>query len=186
MEKTKIFISAGHYPKRPGAQNKKLRLKEHFEAQKIVKLLVKKNDQQSLIELVEVPSVTLREKIDYIHSREFVGACAIEIHFNAYCSGQGEGIECLHYPGSSKGKFLAARLQDALLRVLPFPSRGLRDREDLYFLSATSIPAVIVETLFLDNDRDAAWLLYPRAHYLIAGALYNGINAYNHYTQGAK
>ena len=183
MEKTKVFISAGHYPKRPGVQNKKLRLKEHFEAQKIIKLLVKKNDLQSPIELVEVPPVTLREKIDFIQSREFAGSCAIEVHFNAFCSGQGEGIECLHYPGSSKGQFLAARLQDALSGLLPFPSRGLRDREDLYFISATSIPAVIVEPLFLDNDRAAGYLLYPRAHCLIAGALYAGICAYvQHYT----
>lgn len=184
MKKTKIFISAGHYPRRTGTQNKNLRLKEHYEAQKVVKLLVAKNDQQSGMDLVEVPPGTLREKLKFITPRETPESCAVEVHFNSCRSRQGEGVECLHYPGSSKGKFLAARLQDALLGVLPFSSRGLRDRGDLYFLSATRSPAVIVEPLFIDNDRAAAYLHYPRAHCLIAGALYAGIKAYvNHFTQ---
>ncbi len=180
--KPTVFVSAGHYPQKSGAINKKLRLKEHFEAQKIVSALCKNVAQQSAIDYVQVEPGPLQQKVPFINSASTKNSIAVEVHFNAFQPNKAQGIETLFYPGSNKGRFLAARLQTALLDLLPFPDRGPKERDDLYFLAATNIPAVIIEALFIDNDREAYYLLYPRAHYLIGKTIHCGIKQYfNHY-----
>ena len=70
--------------------------------------------------------------------------------------------------------------------LLPFTDRGLKKRDDLYLLKATTIPAVIVEILFIDNDQEASYLFYPRAHLLIAKAIFRGIEEHIDVLYGRK
>lgn len=39
-------------------------------------------------------------------------------------------------------------------QVLQLPDRGIKARPDLYVLRATRMPAILVETCFIDNDAD--------------------------------
>ena len=53
---------------------------------------------------------------------------------------------------STKGKALAQAIQDQLKTV--FTNRGIKGRSNLYMLTKTHPPAVIVETFFVDSKAD--------------------------------
>ena len=187
MEKAKAFISVGHYPKRPGAINTKYGLIEHHEARKIVDALFTEIiTPKSIFIYSPVSSLPLKEKVSFINSQAIEGSIALEIHFNAWEPNKAQGIETLYFPKSEKGKALAGCIQDALLGLLPFADRGIKERDNLYFLKATAIPTVIVEVLFIDNDQEASYLFYPRSHLLIARALFQGIEGYIEKTLGRE
>ncbi|MGA1824408.1 MAG: N-acetylmuramoyl-L-alanine amidase [bacterium] len=176
MAKPKTFISIGHYPKRSGAVNTIYGLTEHHEAKKIVNVFFTHIiTPQSLYSYIPVKSGPLKEKVAFINKEANEGSIAVEIHFNASDSRKAQGIETLFFPGSTQGKRLAGSIQQALLDLLPFKDRGIKERNNLYFLKATVIPAIIAEVLFIDNDQEASYLFYPRSHLLIANALFRGI-----------
>jgi len=179
MEKAKAFISVGHYPRRPGAVNTKYGLIEHHEARKIVDAFFTEIiTPQTICSYIPVSSLPLNEKVRFINAEANDSSMAIEIHFNAWEPNKAQGIETLYFPGSEKGKNLAGCLQKALLGFLPFADRGLKPGDNLHLLKATTIPTVIVEALFIDNDQEASYLFYPRSHLLIAKALFQGIEGY--------
>lgn len=86
-------------------------------------------------------------------------AAAVELHLNAF-NAKASGTEMIHYPGSTKGKDLAVLLQQAAVKVLALPDRGVKGPQaggrGMAFLAKTSCPAVIVESFFIDNPTDLA------------------------------
>ena len=86
----------------------------------------------------------------------------ISIHCNA-ANGYAKGAETFYFKSSSKGKILADRIQNQLINSLPLVNRGLKTKiigsdgayHDIYVLKNTVMPAVLVETAFIDNARDA-------------------------------
>ncbi|MBI5480393.1 MAG: N-acetylmuramoyl-L-alanine amidase, partial [Deltaproteobacteria bacterium] len=69
----------------------------------------------------------------------------VSIHTNA---GGGHGTETLYK--SSAGQTLAGHVNGALVAALGLPNRGLKYRDNLHVLNATSMPAVLTELLFHD------------------------------------
>jgi N-acetylmuramoyl-L-alanine amidase len=57
-----------------------------------------------------------------------------------------------------------------------FPDRGIRTRSLLAVLRSTIMPAVLVETAFIDNDIDALLLMNHQQE--IAAAIARGITDY--------
>lgn len=80
----------------------------------------------------------------------------VSIHSNA---GGGHGTETLWV--SSSGEVLAGHVQDGLLSWLPYQDRGLKYRDDLHVLNATSMTAVLTETLFHDCASDSGYQGHP-------------------------
>jgi len=192
---TTAFIAAGHHPKYPGAANITYQLAEHHEAKKILDLIAQCLLQRNILGGKQPPSPSplqvryvltapeyLHEKVAFINKEADKKGddIAVEIHFNSSANqpNQACGIETLYFQGSEKGKVLADSIQKALLFLLPFSDRGIKERDNLYFLHKTAIPAVIVETFFIDNDREASYLFYPRSHLLIAQTIIRGIEDY--------
>ena len=169
----KIFISPGHYPEKSGAVNEQFELEEHQEAVKVVDALFQLPSTNN--DYIMVPAGTLKKKIDFISGH---GPCglAVEIHFNACESKQGRGIETLYLTDDSK--ILAHSCQESLVNTLPLIDRGIKPRNDLYLLNQCPVPAVIIEVLFIDNAEDVQYLFFPRAHEIIARAIYQGIERY--------
>lgn len=104
----------------------------------------------------------------------------LSIHCNA-ADGRARGAETLCYWRASEAGRLAARIQKQLVDTLQaidqaFPDRGVKERQDLAVLRETCMPAVLVETAFIDNMPDA-WLL---ANYGddIARAIARGVTDY--------
>jgi len=153
-----ILISAGHYPERPGACYKQFC--EHGEANLWAILIV--DELTHLGHITErVPSGTLRDKTEFINSRD--ADMAVEIHFNSAITIKGDhigkGSETLYYPGSEKGALLANNIQDELGKVFT-PDRGIKEgwyrmdkaRGADYFLKKTNCTSVIIEPDFIHRD----------------------------------
>lgn len=82
---------------------------------------------------------------------------AVELHLNAF-NGSASGTEMIAV--SKRGRELATLLQAAAVRVLGLPDRGVKGPQGggrgQRWLNGTSMPAVIVESFFIDNDKDLA------------------------------
>lgn len=159
-----IFLSAGHYPSRPGACFEDFC--EHAEAVKWV------NEVAGVIDtdVVIVPTGSLKSKALFINGYDIEGSksICIEIHFNsAMRDGEhvGEGTECLYMPESQRGAYLAHQIQNAIVESTGWRDRGIKEgwyrmnklNGPDYFLSKTAYPAVIVEPEFIQfPDRISA------------------------------
>ena len=72
----------------------------------------------------------------------------VSIHFNA---GGGQGCECYTWKGK---KTAAAVGVCAEMNKQGFRNRGVKDGSNLYVISKTKMPAVLVEVCFVDNIKD--------------------------------
>ena len=71
---------------------------------------------------------------------------------------EASGSETLHYKGSRNGEKLASDFQAAQLQALRLKDRGVKaidkDGRGGYLLQKTTMPCIITEPFFIDNDRD--------------------------------
>ena len=72
---------------------------------------------------------------------------AVSFHTNA---GGGDGFEAFYYESSAKGKKLAS-LCEKHVKSIGQNSRGLKSGNHLYFVRNTKMPAVLVESFFIDS-----------------------------------
>ena len=83
----------------------------------------------------------------------------VSIHCNA---GGGTGSETFYYEHSIQGKKLANFIQRQIISSLPLRDRGLKFKlsggYDIFVCKYTAMPAVLVETAFIDNPNDAILL----------------------------
>jgi N-acetylmuramoyl-L-alanine amidase len=76
----------------------------------------------------------------------------ISVHFNAYETTNKEmGTECLYVTQDE----LSEQVSEAIATSLELPDRGPKYRGDLYFLNNTEMPAILIETCFVDSSADA-------------------------------
>ena len=76
----------------------------------------------------------------------------VSIHFNAYVECEKPmGTECLYYSDPTLASQVSAAISWCGLL-----NRGPKKRTDLYFLSQTSAPAILVETCFVDSSADVS------------------------------
>jgi hypothetical protein len=75
----------------------------------------------------------------------------ISVHFNAYVeTAEPRGVEVLYVTQSN----LAAQVSAAIASC-GFINRGPKKRSDLFFLNNTEMPAILIETCFVDSVADA-------------------------------
>lgn len=103
------------------------------------------------------------EKADYF----------VSIHCNA---GGGTGTETLIYAKGGKAEILAGNVQSAIVKKLGTKDRGIKVRGDIGVLKYTDMPAILVETAFVDNSADA--LLLKNNTDGFAQAIFEGIKAF--------
>lgn len=77
----------------------------------------------------------------------------VSIHCNA-ASGTARGTEVECYNQMSNGGNLAQCIQSQLINSIDTVDRGVKEMTDLLVLRYTDMPAVLVETAFIDNDDD--------------------------------
>jgi N-acetylmuramoyl-L-alanine amidase len=77
----------------------------------------------------------------------------VSVHFNAYqTTSKPMGVEVLYVTQST----LASQLSAAMAGVMGLPNRGGKYRSDLFFLNSTEMPAILIETCFVDSSADEA------------------------------
>lgn len=83
--------------------------------------------------------------------------CAIELHLNSF-DGIASGTEMICLPSSPRANHLASLLQTAAVQTLQLPDRGVKGPQGggrgQRWLKGTTMPAVIVESFFIDRDED--------------------------------
>lgn len=104
----------------------------------------------------------------------------VSIHCNA-ANGVARGTEQEIYPGSEKSAQLGQFIQDQIINSLGTVDRGLKDRPGLCVLRNTDMPAVLVETAFIDNDEDCALLKEHADEF--AAAIARGVTDYEQANQ---
>ena len=149
MSKRTVFLSAGHGGKGSGA----------------VAFGLKEKDI-NLITMLACQMVLERHGVNVVCSRTTdenddvyeevkeanASGCEFAVSFHANAGG-GDGFEAFYYSTSTKGKKLA-QLCEKYVKELGQNSRGVKVGDHLYFIRKTSMPAVLVESFFLDNDKD--------------------------------
>ncbi len=80
----------------------------------------------------------------------------VSIHCNA-ANGSAKGAETYYFTDSRAGRKLANHIQRQLINSLPLVDRGIKTA-NFVVLTNTIMPAVLVETAFIDNAHDAALL----------------------------
>lgn len=145
----KVFISAGHGGKDPGAIGNGLKEKDLNLA--IAMACAKYLDTNNiLVKLSRQTDENDPVAEEVAEANHFYADLAISFHNNA---GGGDGSETYYYADCEKGKELAKRLENASIS-LGQNSRGIKGTKSLYFLNKTAMPAVLVETAFIDNAAD--------------------------------
>ena len=80
----------------------------------------------------------------------------VSIHCNA-ANGSAKGAETYYFADSRAGRTLANHIQRQLINSLPLVDRGIKTA-NFVVLTNTVMPAVLVETAFIDNVHDAELL----------------------------
>ena len=92
----------------------------------------------------------------------------VSIHCNA---GGGIGTETLVYSATGKAADAAKKVQASVVSRMGTVNRGIKERPGLGVLRLTNMPAMLVETAFIDNKKDAE-LLRTRAEDFAAAIFY--------------
>lgn len=100
----------------------------------------------------------------------------VSIHCNAKNT-KAYGCETYSYPGSTQGKQLAKCIQNYLPQLTGRYDRGVKEA-NFAVLRNTNMPAVLVETAFIDNYDDSMYLASDRGQQSIAEAIARGICEY--------
>jgi N-acetylmuramoyl-L-alanine amidase len=111
----------------------------------------------------ERAKIANRAKCDYF----------ISIHCNA---GGGTGTETLIYGTGGHAEPLAKCVNNKIVKHFGLKNRGIKVRTDLGVLRLTNMPAILVETAFIDNQSDANLLKHNINEF--AQAIYDGITEY--------
>lgn len=77
--------------------------------------------------------------------------CDVSIHFNS-SNGQGNGTEVLYK--TSNGSKWATKVQKSIVKECGFKDRGIKKRDNLYYLNNTKNVAILIEVCFVDNKAD--------------------------------
>lgn len=97
-----------------------------------------------------------------------------DLFFSIHCNaGGGTGTETLVYQHGNSAAETARKICDTVCARLDLKNRGVKERPDLGVLRLTTMPAVLVETAFIDNESDA-WKLKNKQE-LFAQAIFEGI-----------
>jgi len=157
-----IVVDAGHGGKDPGAVANDLHEKTvNLDITAYLKEMLDEDEAYKVYytRLTDDYYPTLQERCDL--ANEIDADMFLSIHNNAYHSSE-TGTETLYFPSQETGVLtspaLANIFQDQLVESLGSNDRGIKQRENLYVLKHTAMPAIIVEIGFLTNVNDASKL----------------------------
>lgn len=98
----------------------------------------------------------------------------ISLHCNSAESAAAQGTEVYHYPGSTKGAYLADCIRRHIVASMGTTDRGTK-AANFQVLRETNAPAVLVETAFLSSPSDRLKLASLPGRVGFAIAIYQGL-----------
>ena len=175
----KICIDPGHGGYDPGAVNHNVGVTEKSLSLKIAGLLgdelvSRGYDVFFTRELDQFIPLGFRTKIANNEKADLF----ISIHLNAAADPTAQGIETWYYEGSRESERLAAIVQRELKDQFLAKNRGIKSTRGFYVLKHTAMPAILVETGFITNDHDVAYLVNKVRQKEIATAISNAVDEF--------
>lgn len=148
----KVFISAGHGGKDPGAVGNGL-LEKNINLQ--IALANGAELERHGVEVIYSRTKDENDPVgDEVREANASGAdLAVSHHTNSTAKGKADGSETFYHSSDANGKRLA-QLMEEETKKLGQNSRGTRSRDDLYFIRATKMTAVLTESAFINNAND--------------------------------
>lgn len=168
-----IFLSAGHGGSDPGAVSNDLKEKDvNLNILLGCKETLEKNGVNVVCSRTTDENDSVSEEVKEANS----SGCdfAISFHNNA---GGGDGFEAYYYSTNAEMKKLA-EICEKHIKALGQNSRGLKSGNHLYFIRKTKMPALLLETFFLDNKEDLSIGDTVTKQYAIGVAYANAIMEY--------
>ncbi|MEZ0535721.1 N-acetylmuramoyl-L-alanine amidase [Caldicellulosiruptoraceae bacterium PP1] len=101
----------------------------------------------------------------------------VSIHCNSSQNNNATGIETYYYKTQDKSKELAEIIQQNLIKYTKLINRGVK-RANYYVLRNTTMPSVLIELGFINNEKDVKTLVDTKYQNIYAQAIYNGIKEY--------
>lgn len=144
-----VFLSAGHGGSDPGAVAYGLREKD---INLITLLSCKAELERHGVKVIASRLIDENDrKEEEVREANASGATlAVSIHTNA---GRGDGFEVYYYTTNKKDERLAL-LCEKYVKELGQNSRGLKSGNHLYWCKNTKMTSCLVESFFIDNDKD--------------------------------
>lgn len=118
-------------------------------------------------------TVSLDERSDFANSSE--ADWFISVHCN-FCEDDAavQGVECYYWQSSETGRTFASGIIQSVESCGEIPSRGIKT-EDFHVLRETKIPAVLIETGYLSNEKERENLQDQTYQNLLCTYLVKGI-----------
>ena len=180
----KVYIDAGHNYSGvdTGAVGHGLREQDitYYIASRVEKTLlakgisVKMSRNRLTDNVVSGGSVSNSLRARYTAANEWKADIFVSIHCNA---GGGSGCEVYCYKSGGQAETLAKNILSGMLWNTDLISRGVKTA-NYAVLKNTNMPAVLVETAFIDNENDAAFLGFEDGQKQIAKGIAEGIMEY--------
>lgn len=149
---TTVFLSAGHGGSDPGAVANGL----YEKTINLNVLLACKNElERHGIKVVCSRTKDENDPVSQEVKEANVSASDIAVSFHVNAGG-GDGFEVYYYSSSDEGRMLA-RICEKHIQSIGQNSRGLKVGDHLYFVKNTKMPAVLLESFFIDNKNDKAF-----------------------------
>lgn len=144
-----VFLSAGHGGTDPGAVANGLQEKDiNLQVLLSCKEELERHDIRVIASRLTDANDPVSEEVKEANAS---GAdIAVSFHCNA---GGGDGWEAFYYSSSVNGRNLASRIEK-YIKALGQNIRGLKTGDHLFFVKNTKMPAVLVESFFVDNLAD--------------------------------
>lgn len=144
MSKPRIFLDAGHGGADSGAVGYVVEAEDTIKTVKYMAECFRDNYE------CEVYADTSADSLATITARanKWKADLFISIHENA---GGGDGFECFVY---SKARKNLGELFEARVLEVGQNSRGVKYEPELIVLNSTDMPAILLETAFVDNKKD--------------------------------
>lgn len=181
---TKIYIDQGHNPQNPnaGAEGNGYREQDlvYTIGVELAEILqaegydVRLSRPTPETQLGTSTATSLAARVN--EANEWGADYFISLHANASSLAGASGSEALVYNLNSAAAELAADILEGLQETTGLPNRGVTQRQNLYVLRRTRMPAVLVELGFITNPTDAA--LMANSPQLFALGVANGITSY--------
>ncbi len=170
LYKKVVVIDAGHGGNDPGAvvadgkyYEKDINLGVTLE---LKKLLDKHPDMKVYYTRISDVRPSLEERC--ILANEVEADFFLSIHANTFSQSSYRGTETLYLPGKDTPGLNAFELADVVQRVFTantlFPSYKIKQRDNLYVLNKTNMPAVILEMGYMSNPEDLK-ILTDKSYY---------------------
>jgi len=152
----KVFLSAGHGGKDPGAVGNGLYEKDiNLQIMLANKAVLERHGITVVCSRLKDENDPVGEEVREANASGAV--IAVSHHTNSATSTKADGSETYYYSKCEKGKKLA-ELCEKHTKALGQNSRGAKAWDDLYWIRKTTMPAVLTESAFICNPNDIAIL----------------------------